>query len=136
MLALPKIKVWGVSYVLQGRLAIHARSGADVPDSGIQNRHELLATESVVSRHSGRTTLAALRYGYIFNRRAPTLLVSQSRVKLQMLVRNVATDALHMYQYPSGYRSGNRMSTEFLKIIALVLLSALEFSEAQPCFPQ
>jgi hypothetical protein len=41
-----------------------------------------------------------------------------------------------MYQFPGDYKSGNTRSKEFLMMIALVLLSAHEFSEAFEFLPR
>jgi hypothetical protein len=143
MLALPNFCVQGITdstYVLQGRRAMHSRSGADEECMFLTAEFKTdvsFPPQNLWYRGTrGVQTLAALWSGYEFNRRAPTLIVSQSRYKLVLLVRDVATDALHMYQYPGGYRSGNTRSKEFLKMLALVLLSAHDFSEAQQSSPR
>jgi hypothetical protein len=143
MLALPNFCVQGITdatYVLQGRRAMHSRSGAEEECMFLTAEFKTDASfppQNLWYRGTrGVQTLAALWSGYELNKRASTLLVSQSRYKLLLLVRDVATNALHMYQYPGGYRSGNTRSKEFLKMIGLVLLSAHEFSEALLSSPQ
>jgi hypothetical protein len=143
LLALPNFCVHGVTdstYVLDGRRAIHARSGADQECTFLTAEFKTDASfppQNLWYRGTrGVQTLAALWSGFEFNRRAPTLLASQSRYKLLLLVRDAETDALHLYQFPGGYNSGNTRSKEFLKMMALVLLSAHEFSEALQSSPQ
>jgi hypothetical protein len=74
--------------------------------------------------------------GYEFNRRAPSSLARKSGYKLLLLLRDAEKDALRLYQIPMGYDTENKGPKEFLKMIALVLLGAHEFSKALLSSPQ
>jgi hypothetical protein len=58
------------------------------------------------------------------------LLAIESSYKLLLLIRDAEIDALHLHQFPGGNNIRNRRSKEFLKMIALVLLSAHEIYTA------
>jgi hypothetical protein len=83
MLALPNFCVHGVTdstYVLEGRRAVHSRSGADQVCMFLTAEFK---TDASIPKQNlwyrgtrGVQTLASLWSGYEFNRRAPTLLAS------------------------------------------------------------
>jgi hypothetical protein len=77
-----------------------------VPYHAIQQGKEIPPANLWYRCTSGVQRLAAHWSGYEINPRPPTLILNQGRFKRLVVVEDLSTDELHIYQYPDGYKSG------------------------------